>query len=84
MHSTRSGFLKKAQTWINSSLFNTDRAGEYFEYLLEGVDPMWSAIECKARILDVIQETSDTKTHETIRECVGKTHHISSPGLCLC
>ncbi|HAG94045.1 MAG: hypothetical protein CMK83_23595 [Pseudomonadales bacterium] len=62
MHSTRSGFLKKAQTWINSSLFNTDRAGEYFEYLLEGVDPMWSAIECKARILDVIQETSDTKT----------------------
>ena len=62
MHSTRTKFLKKAQTWISSSLFKTNRAGEYFEYLLEGVDPMWSALECKAKVLEVKQETADTKT----------------------
>ncbi|RLT94494.1 flavin reductase family protein [Ketobacter sp.] len=62
MHSTTSKFLKQARTWINSSLFNTNRAGEYFEYLLEGVDPMWSALECKAKVVGVKQETADTKT----------------------
>jgi len=62
MHSQTPSLLQRAQTWINSSLFNTNRAGEYFEYLLEGVDPMWSALECKARIMEVRDETADTKT----------------------
>ncbi len=62
MHSTRTTLFKKARSWVNSSLFNTNRAGEYFEFLLEGVDPMWSALECKAKVLEVKQETADTKT----------------------
>lgn len=62
MHSSHQTLLQKAKTWFNSSLFNTDRAGEYFEYLLEGIDPMWSALGSKARIIDVIEETADTKT----------------------
>ena len=62
MHSSHQTLLQKAKTWFNSSLFNTDRAGEYFEYLLESIDPMWSALGSKARIIDVIEETADTKT----------------------
>lgn len=61
MHSENT-LLQKAKTWLSSSLFNTNTAGEYFEYLVEGVDPMWSVTGCKARIVDVIDETDDTKS----------------------
>ena len=53
MHSENT-LLQKAKTWLSSSLFNTNTAGEYFEYLVEGVDPMWSVTGCKASIVDVI------------------------------
>ncbi|MDY6921072.1 MAG: ferredoxin reductase [Pseudomonadota bacterium] len=62
MHSQSPNLLQRARTWISSSLFNTDRPAEYFEYLLEGIDPMWSALECKARVMAVRTETADTKT----------------------
>lgn len=62
MHSQTPSLIKRAQTWISSSLFNTNRAGEYFEYLLEGIDPMWSALDCKAQVLEVRDETADVKT----------------------
>ncbi len=62
MHSSNTTLINKAKTWVNSSLFNFDRAGDYFEYLVEGIDPMWSTTQCKARILEVIDETADTKT----------------------
>ncbi len=62
MHSKNTSIAQRAKTWISSSLFNRDRAGEYFEYLVEGLDPLWSVTDCKAQILDVINETSDTKT----------------------
>lgn len=52
----------RARTWFNLSLFNSRRAGDYFEYLLQGIDPMWSATECRARIVDVRDETADTRT----------------------
>lgn len=52
----------EAKTWFNLSLFNTPRAGEYFEYLVQGIDPMWSLTECKARVIEVRDETHDTKT----------------------
>ena len=52
----------EAKTWFNLSLFNTPRAGEYFEYLVQGIDPMWSLTDCKAKVVDVRQETQDTKT----------------------
>lgn len=54
--------ISKAKTWFNSSLFNLDRAGDYFEYLVDGIDPMWSTNQCKARVLGVKAETKDTKT----------------------
>lgn len=62
MHSGNPSIFQKARTWFNSSLFNTDLAGEYFEYLVEGIDPMWSVLGSKARIKEVIEETADTKT----------------------
>jgi ferredoxin-NADP reductase len=62
MHSRTPTLLQRAQTWISSSLFNTNRPGDYFDYLLEGIDPMWSMTECKAQILEVRDETADTKT----------------------
>lgn len=52
----------EAKNWFNLSLFNTPRAGEYFEYLVQGIDPMWSLTECRARVVDVRRETSDTQT----------------------
>ncbi|MGB3622656.1 iron-sulfur cluster-binding domain-containing protein [Ketobacter sp. MCCC 1A13808] len=62
MHSKNTTITQRAKTWLSSSLFNRDRAGEYFEYLVEGLDPLWSFTDCKAQILDVINETADTKT----------------------
>ncbi len=52
----------EVRSWFNLSLFNTPKAGEYFEYLVQGIDPMWSMTDCKARIEAVLQETHDTKT----------------------
>ena len=52
----------QAKTWFNLSLFNSRRAGDYFEYLVQGIDPMWSLTDCRARVLEVRQETADTKT----------------------
>lgn len=51
-----------AKAWFNLSLFNTPRAGEYFEYLVQGIDPLWSLTDCKARVVEVRDETHDTKT----------------------
>lgn len=62
MHPKHTPLIEKAKTWFSSSLFNRDRAGEYFEYLVEGLDPLWSLTDCKAQITDVIVETADTKT----------------------
>ena len=52
----------QAKTWFNLSLFNTPRAGEYFEYLVQGIDPLWSLTDCKAQVIAVRDETHDTKT----------------------
>lgn len=52
----------EAKSWFNLSLFNTPKAGEYFEYLVQGIDPMWSMTDIKARVLDVREETHDTQT----------------------
>jgi len=62
MHTHHSSLLTRAGHWLSSSLFNTDRPGEYFEYLLEGLNPTWSATECKARVVAVQQETHDTRS----------------------
>lgn len=62
MPPTPLALLKQARTWFNLSLFNSPRAGDYFEYLLQGIDPAWSAIECRARVEQVIPETADTQT----------------------
>lgn len=57
----RSG-LRRARTWVNRSLFNSPSAGDYFEYLVEGLSPAWSLTECRARVVGVVLETHDTRT----------------------
>ncbi|MEZ5506437.1 MAG: ferredoxin reductase [Gammaproteobacteria bacterium] len=52
----------EAKTWFNLSLFNTPRAGDYFEDLIQAIDPIWSLTECRARIVEVRNETHDTRT----------------------
>lgn len=52
----------EAKSWLSMSLFNTPRARDYFEYLAQGIDPMWSLSESKARVVDVRRETRDTCT----------------------
>ncbi|HVL00161.1 MAG TPA: ferredoxin reductase [Dongiaceae bacterium] len=62
MQSTRPTFTSIAKTWFNLSLFNSRRAGDYFDFLLQGIDPLWSVTECRAKVLQVRDETADTKT----------------------
>ncbi len=62
MHQNNPSIMQRAKSWFNLSLFNTPQAGEYFEYLVESIDPMNSLLECKARVIKVITETADTKT----------------------
>ncbi|HEX4937798.1 MAG TPA: ferredoxin reductase [Candidatus Kapabacteria bacterium] len=62
MESNKPTLASLTRSWFNLSLFNSRRAGDYFEYLLQGIDPMWSATECRARVLEVRDETADTKT----------------------
>lgn len=51
-----------ARSWLNLSLFNTTRAGEYFEYLVQGIDPLWSLTDYRAKVVDVREETPDIRT----------------------
>ncbi|MCG8673079.1 MAG: ferredoxin reductase [Pseudomonadales bacterium] len=55
----QSGSVSK---WVNSALFNTESARDYFEAFVEGIDPMWSLKHVKARIEKVQKETADTLT----------------------
>ncbi|ARU55345.1 flavodoxin oxidoreductase [Oleiphilus messinensis] len=60
--SNRSVLLSRTTKWISQALFNTDTPAEYFDVLAESINPMWSLTETRARVLEVISETADTKT----------------------
>ena len=54
--------MSALQRAFNLSLFNSPRAGDYFEQLVQAIDPMWSFREYRAQVVDSWPETQDTRT----------------------
>ncbi|HTN32569.1 MAG TPA: ferredoxin reductase [Marinobacter sp.] len=52
----------KAFHWIGRQLFNRDNPATFFDPLLAQVNPMWVQAYTPARVEQIIQDTSDTKT----------------------
>jgi ferredoxin-NADP reductase len=52
----------RALYWIGKQLFNRDNPAAFFDPLLAPVNPMWIQAYTPARIEQIIEETSDTKT----------------------
>lgn len=52
----------KALHWLGKQLFNREDPAAFFDPLLERVNPMWVQQYTPARVEQVLQETSDTKT----------------------
>jgi ferredoxin-NADP reductase len=52
----------RALYWIGKQLFNRDNPAAFFDPLLAPVNPMWIQAYTPARIEQIIDETSDTKT----------------------
>ncbi|WP_111494558.1 ferredoxin reductase [Marinobacter bohaiensis] len=48
--------------WLGRQLFNRDDPGAFFDPLLAVLNPMWVRGFVPARLLDVIDETADTRT----------------------
>lgn len=48
--------------WLGRTLFNSASLSSHFEFVAEGIDPMWSLEATKARIEAITHETPDTKT----------------------
>ncbi|MBW0147303.1 ferredoxin reductase [Marinobacter arenosus] len=52
----------KALQWLGKQLFNREDPAAFFDPLLERVNPMWVQQYTPARVVQTLQETSDTKT----------------------
>ncbi|SFR44699.1 Ferredoxin-NADP reductase [Marinobacter gudaonensis] len=52
----------KALHWLGRQLFNTNKPETFLDPLVEQINPMWIQEYTPARVEQVIQDTSDTKT----------------------
>ncbi|AOY86710.1 oxidoreductase [Marinobacter salinus] len=52
----------KTLLWLGRQLFNRENPAAFFDPLLERLNPMWVQAYTPARVEQVLEETSDTKT----------------------